>query len=75
MATKKKAAKKAAPKKAAPKKAAPKAAAATVPKLTAADNAKIAACLKKSGKATLSIREVASTKVGKKGGSGVIIID
>ena len=73
MATKKKAAKKAAPKKAAPKKAAPTA--APVPKLTAADNAKIAACLKKSGKATISIREVASTKVGKKAGAGVIIID
>jgi hypothetical protein len=74
MATKKKAAKKAAPKKAAPKKAAPQKAAA-IPKLTAADNAKIAACLKKTGKATISIKEVATTKVGKKGGAGVIIID
>lgn len=72
MATKKAAAKKAA-KKAAPKKAAAKS--AGVPKLTAADNAKIAACLKKTGKATLSIREVASTKLTKGGSSGVIIID
>lgn len=72
MATKKAAAKKAA-KKAAPKKAAAKSAA--VPKLTAADQAKIAACLKKSGKATLSIKEVAATKLNKGGSSGVIIID
>ena len=70
MATKKKAAKKAAPKKAAPKKAAPPAFS-----LSSADQAKIAACLKKTGKASIAIKEVAKTKVVKGGGRGVIIID
>lgn len=74
MATKKAAAKKAA-KKAAPKKAAAKSKSAGVPKLTTADHAKIAACLKKTGKATLSIKEVAATKLNRGGSSGVIIID
>jgi hypothetical protein len=72
MATKKKAAKKAAPKKAAPKKAATKAAAIS---LSSSDQAKIAACLEKTGKATLAIKEVAKTKVVKGGGSRIIIID
>jgi hypothetical protein len=72
MATKK-AAKKAAPKKAAAKKAAPKK--ATAFKLSTADQAKIAACLKKSGKASLSVKEVAATKLTRGGSSSIVIID